>query len=144
MISFLCYDRDWVTVMTLLFFCFYSLRCTVLIACGLVSLLPIPWQPIPSPKNAQPRKLRIAYYTTFKDYLDASPACRRAVDEAVEKLRAAGHELVPFTPPRVDEAMSIFFALIASGGDHVQAELDGEKIADSLAKLSLQVRVCSW
>ena len=57
----------------------------------------------------------------------------------MEKLRAAGHELVPFTPPRIDEAMSIFFALIASGGDHVQAELDGEKIADSLAKLSLQV-----
>jgi len=61
------------------------------------------------------------------------------VHEAAEALKAAGHELVPFTPPDVEEGMHIFFALLSCGSEHIADELSGETVADSLTKLMLQV-----
>lgn len=36
---------------------------------------------------------------TLDDFVKASPACRRAVMEAVEALRREGHECVEFSVP---------------------------------------------
>jgi Asp-tRNA(Asn)/Glu-tRNA(Gln) amidotransferase A subunit family amidase len=99
------------------------------------TLLPIPWRPA---VLADKRRLRIAVYDTF-EYLEASPACRRAVREAAAALEAAGHELVPFTPPSVRDAMGVFFALLSSGADHLAAEMEGSEVAEALTKLVLQV-----
>lgn len=99
------------------------------------SLLPIPWQP---EVIRDTRPLRIAYYD-YDGYLEASPACRRAVQEAVKVLKDAGHELVPFTPPNVRDGLGIFFALLSSGAEHVASELQGEQIAEALKKLMLNV-----
>lgn len=82
---------------------------------------------------------RIHRYYETDGYLESSPACRRAVREAVDALKAAGHTLVPFTPPDVDEAMGIFFALLSCGAEHIADELEGETVADALTKLMLQV-----
>ncbi|KAI9138924.1 amidase signature domain-containing protein [Paraphysoderma sedebokerense] len=70
-------------------------------------VVPLPWRPYEAPK-----KLRIGYY--FDDgYLRSTPSCQRAVLETVEALKAAGHEVFPFHPPNVTEAMSIAYNLLA-------------------------------
>lgn len=102
-------------------------------------LLPIPWR---ADVYEDTRPLRIAYYD-FDGYIEASPACRRAVHEAAAVLEAAGHKLVRFSPPDVSEAMEIFFALLSCGADHIADELQGETVADALTKLMLQVRACA-
>eukprot|EP00750_Incisomonas_marina_P014824 INCI1789.1.p1 GENE.INCI1789.1~~INCI1789.1.p1 ORF type:complete len:612 (-),score=87.92 INCI1789.1:260-1996(-) len=98
------------------------------------TLLPIPWR---ADVYADTRPLRIAYYD-FDGYIEASPACRRAVHEAADALKAAGHKLVRFNPPDISEAMEIFFALLSCGADHIADELQGETVADALTKLMLQ------
>ncbi|NXA31428.1 FAAH1 hydrolase, partial [Eudromia elegans] len=61
--------------------------------------------------------LRIGYYDT-DGYFPLPPCVRRAVRETRDALRAAGHELVPFTPPRVHYVMTELFlkAFFADGG----------------------------
>ncbi|NWI13149.1 FAAH1 hydrolase, partial [Crypturellus soui] len=66
--------------------------------------------------------LRIGYYDT-DGYFPLPPCMRRAVHETRDALRAAGHELVPFAPPRIHYVMTELFlkTFFADGG---QAFLD--------------------
>ncbi|KAI9596277.1 amidase signature domain-containing protein [Syncephalis fuscata] len=68
--------------------------------------VPLPWR-----TWQPPAKLCLGYYT-YDGFLPAAPACQRAVRIAVDKLRAAGHEVVEFKPPNVLEAFTLFLGLL--------------------------------
>jgi fatty acid amide hydrolase len=42
--------------------------------------------------------LKIGYYET-DDYFEPCPSAKRGLREAIQKLKEAGHEMVPFKPP---------------------------------------------
>jgi fatty acid amide hydrolase len=77
-------------------------------------------------------KLRIGYYDDDRFFYPAA-SVRRAVREAVEHLRDAGAEVVPFEPPSTAENVYIFFAALSSdGGATLDEALDGEPIIEPL------------
>ncbi|KFQ03568.1 Fatty-acid amide hydrolase 1, partial [Leptosomus discolor] len=61
--------------------------------------------------------LRVGYYDT-DGYFPLPPCMRRAVWETRGALQAAGHELVPFSPPRIHYVMTELFlkTFFADGG----------------------------
>ncbi|NXV98732.1 FAAH1 hydrolase, partial [Fregetta grallaria] len=61
--------------------------------------------------------LRVGYYDT-DGYFPLPPCMRRAVREARGALQAAGHQLVPFSPPRIPYVMTELFlkTFFADGG----------------------------
>ncbi|KFP41919.1 Vitamin D3 hydroxylase-associated protein, partial [Chlamydotis macqueenii] len=61
--------------------------------------------------------LRVGYYDT-DGYFPLPPCMRRAVREIREALQAAGHQLVPFSPPRIHYVMNELFlkTFFADGG----------------------------
>ncbi|NWR28481.1 FAAH1 hydrolase, partial [Tachuris rubrigastra] len=61
--------------------------------------------------------LRVGYYDT-DGYFPLPPCMRRAVKETRSALQAAGHQLVPFSPPRIPYVMTELFlkTLFADGG----------------------------
>ncbi|NWR62750.1 FAAH1 hydrolase, partial [Bucorvus abyssinicus] len=61
--------------------------------------------------------LRVGYYDT-DGYFLLPPCIRRAVSEVRGALQAAGHELVPFSPPRIHYVMTELFlkTFFADGG----------------------------
>nr|XP_009503268.1 PREDICTED: vitamin D3 hydroxylase-associated protein-like [Phalacrocorax carbo] len=62
--------------------------------------------------------LRVGYYDT-DGYFPLPPCMRRAVQETRGALQAAGHQLVPFSPPRINYVMTELFlkTFFADGGD---------------------------
>lgn len=77
--------------------------------------------------------LRIGYYSQ-DGFIDTSPACARAVCEAVEALRAAGHTVVPFKPPCVAETISCFYELLGADGTRKLRSLLGHDVAYGVVK----------
>ncbi|NWI66649.1 VDHAP protein, partial [Todus mexicanus] len=75
--------------------------------------------PIPFDEEAYSSSapLRVGYYDT-DGYFPLPPCMRRAVQETREALQAAGHELVPFSPPRIHYVMNELFlkTFFADGG----------------------------
>ncbi|NXU19651.1 FAAH1 hydrolase, partial [Pardalotus punctatus] len=61
--------------------------------------------------------LRVGYYDT-DGYFPLPPCMRRAVKETRHALQAAGHQLVPFSPPRIPYVMTELFlkSFFADGG----------------------------
>nr|XP_010309518.1 PREDICTED: vitamin D3 hydroxylase-associated protein-like [Balearica regulorum gibbericeps] len=61
--------------------------------------------------------LRVGYYDT-DGYFPLPPCMRRAVQETRGALQAAGHQLVPFSPPRIHYVMNELFlkTFFADGG----------------------------
>ncbi|NXU21845.1 FAAH1 hydrolase, partial [Thalassarche chlororhynchos] len=61
--------------------------------------------------------LRVGYYNT-DGYFPLPPCMRRAVQETRGALQAAGHQLVPFSPPRIPYVMTELFlkTFFADGG----------------------------
>ncbi|NXA95639.1 FAAH1 hydrolase, partial [Melanocharis versteri] len=61
--------------------------------------------------------LRVGYYDT-DGYFPLPPCMRRAVKETRHALQAAGHQLVPFSPPRIPYVMTELFlkTFFADGG----------------------------
>jgi Asp-tRNA(Asn)/Glu-tRNA(Gln) amidotransferase A subunit family amidase len=49
--------------------------------------------------HASSSKLKVGYYVD-DGFIESSPACGRAVLEAVAALRQDGHSVVEFKPPR--------------------------------------------
>src|SRR5262249_59062893 len=64
---------------------------------------PVAWR---EPDGIEVARLRVAYYTD-NGYFPASPALRRAVQEAAEALRARGAVVEEWSPPDVQEAMRL-------------------------------------
>ena len=78
---------------------------------------------VPMPFNQElatgKRRMRIGYYDN-DGFFPTTPAYRRAVHEAKAVLEAAGHELVPFTPPNIAKAATLYYSLVgADGGETV-------------------------
>ncbi|NXD17569.1 FAAH1 hydrolase, partial [Nothocercus nigrocapillus] len=74
--------------------------------------------------------LRIGYYDT-DGYFPLPPCMRRAVRETRDALRAAGHELVPFAPPRIHYVMTeLFLKTFFADGGHTFLELFTGNIVD--------------
>ncbi|NWW19003.1 FAAH1 hydrolase, partial [Falcunculus frontatus] len=61
--------------------------------------------------------LRVGYYDT-DGYFPLPPCMRRAVKETRRALQAAGHQMVPFSPPRIPYVMTELFlkTFFADGG----------------------------
>jgi Asp-tRNA(Asn)/Glu-tRNA(Gln) amidotransferase A subunit family amidase len=80
--------------------------------------------PLPESEAAL-RELRIGVYDD-DGFFPASPAIRRAVREAAAALSDRGFQVVPFTPPDVNEALAIFYGLFGSdGGELWRVQLNG-------------------
>ena len=71
-------------------------------------LVPIPWN---EQLFTTKRKLRIGFYDD-DGFLQATPGMSRAVRVARESLEKAGHQLIPFNPPDVAEALNIYFRIL--------------------------------
>ena len=62
------------------------------------------------------RELSVSSLLVPDGFCRASPACARAVEQSVDALRAQGHELVLFTPPRMIDALELFVSLTSADG----------------------------
>ncbi|KAF8733457.1 hypothetical protein AX14_003820 [Amanita brunnescens Koide BX004] len=71
--------------------------------------------PIPFREVELPKKLRVGYFTS-DGFVKASPACQRAVLEAVDALRRQGHECIEVEIPAANRAFEIFVGLSSSDG----------------------------
>jgi Asp-tRNA(Asn)/Glu-tRNA(Gln) amidotransferase A subunit family amidase len=69
----------------------------------------------PDPKLVDVSKLRVAFYTD-DGFFPAAPGVRRAVEVAAEALRAEGATVESWTPPRVQDAIRLFYGLISADG----------------------------
>jgi fatty acid amide hydrolase len=84
---------------------------------------PVPW---PDPAKIQIEGMRIGMYTD-NGYFPASPALRRAVEEAADALRGRGASIALLTPPDVDEAIRIFLGAVSAGGGKDYKRLLGDE-----------------
>jgi|Deesub1362A_J573_1020465.scaffolds.fasta_scaffold00145_19 fatty acid amide hydrolase len=73
---------------------------------------PVPW---PDPSKVEIEELRIGFYAD-DSYFPASPALRRAVEEAADALQKRGASIDQFTPPDAAEAIRIFLGANTAGG----------------------------
>lgn len=73
---------------------------------------PVPWT---DPATISVKGMRIGYYTD-NGLVSASPALRRAVEEAAEALHKLGAETVQVAAPDPFEAMRIFLGVMSAGG----------------------------
>ncbi len=56
-----------------------------------------------------------------------TPACKRAVAETVSMLRAAGHEVVPFALPHMEDLwLKYYDHVLSDGGETTVAVLNGD------------------
>ena len=100
--------------------------------------------PVPYRDVQLPSKLRIGYY--FEDgFVRTSPANRRAVQETVDALRKAGHELVEFELPYGPRAIQLFAALTSGEGyKTLQSPLDGDPAESNLFLITLGPKLFRW
>lgn len=88
--------------------------------------------PIGDPAAIDLRKICIGYYED-DGFVQPSAALRRAVREAVEHLRAAGAEVVPYEPPNAADHYYTYVAALSSDGLRtLRRELDGEETIQPL------------
>ena len=85
--------------------------------------------------------LRVGYYVD-DGFIPPSPACARAVTETVAALEAAGHTVVPFTPPRMADCIALYYALMSADGAHtITDQLKGERWESYVRSLVTAVRI---
>jgi fatty acid amide hydrolase len=75
----------------------------------------VPPRPLRNPRSIDVRGMRVGYYENA-GFFHASPALGRAAREAGDVLRTLGANVVPFEPPRVDEAMDLFYGILSADG----------------------------
>ncbi|XP_054690405.1 vitamin D3 hydroxylase-associated protein-like isoform X3 [Grus americana] len=84
--------------------------------------------------------LRVGYYDT-DGYFPLPPCMRRAVQETRGALQAAGHQLVPFSPPRIHYVMNeLFLKTFFADGGHAWLDVFTGDIVDP--NLKSQVNCC--
>lgn len=100
--------------------------------------------PVPYRDVKLPSKLRIGYY--FEDgWIRTSPANRRAVQETVDALRKAGHEVVEFELPSGPKALQLFAALTSGDGyQTLQSPVGNDPIEKNLFLITLGPRLFRW
>ena len=103
----------------------------------------------PGPELGDPATVDVARlrFTTLTDDGDfpASPAARRAVNEAAAILAAAGATSVRWQKPALSRAIDIFFAcLSADRGRTFRQMLHGNRIDPRIGSLMLSARMPNW
>ena len=95
-------------------------------------VVPVPWnERLFSPAK---KRLKIGYYTD-DGYFPLTPACKRAVEVAIEALDNVGCEIVYFKPPHLEAMLNIFFEhILADGGANHLENLDGEILDQVLTR----------
>jgi fatty acid amide hydrolase len=95
----------------------------------------VPPMPFSDPAEIDPKTLRVGYYVD-DGLVTPSAAVGRAVMEAALALRERGVETKPFSPPRMRDAMGLYFGLMsADGGKTAWGQLDGTAIEPTLLPL---------
>ncbi|EIN06088.1 amidase [Punctularia strigosozonata HHB-11173 SS5] len=78
-------------------------------------------------------------------FAKASPACKRAVLEAVDALRRDGHECVEIAVPGGSEAMQLFMGLTSADGYRtVKSHLGPDKMESSLTLTLIGPTIWGW
>ena len=100
--------------------------------------------PVPFRDVQLPKKLKIGYY--FEDkFVRTSPANKRAVQETVDGLRAAGHELVEFDLPFGPRSIQIFVSLTSGDGYRtLRSHGRGDPIEKNLFLITFGPSLYSW
>ena len=80
--------------------------------------------PLGDPNDIDIAGLKVGFWSD-DGFFPASPALRRAVDEAAIALECLGARVERFQPPDFDEAVRLFFALLSADGG-----ADAERILD--------------
>ncbi len=113
-----------------------NLAMQVLAAPGLEQLDPqVPPVPWPDMNQVDVAKLRVGYWND-DGVFRASPAIRRAVDEAAAALQRAGVTVEPFSPPQLKAAVRLYFRIIsADGGRYARSLLAGGRQQPLVARL---------
>lgn len=74
------------------------------------------------------KRLTIGFFTN-DNWFSPAPACVRAVNEAAEVLRQLGHDVVPYTPIDLPEAVRLFVSIIGADANlHFIESLENEPI----------------
>jgi fatty acid amide hydrolase len=95
----------------------------------------VPPLPFTNPHEIDVAKLCIGVYAD-DGVMPPSPACVRATERAAAVLRAAGASVAAFVPPRVPDAIALYFsALAADGGTTLREALSGEDVDVALRSL---------
>ncbi|KAM5532354.1 hypothetical protein V8D89_013948 [Ganoderma adspersum] len=104
--------------------------------------------PLPYRDVRLPERLRVGYYLS-DGYVKASPANQRAVLEAVEALRKAGHECVEFRFPQAAEAVELYMSITTADGlktvqepmkgDPLEPGVSGTILSASMPKLARKI-----
>ena len=71
--------------------------------------------PLGDPALVRVEQLRIGMWID-DGFFSASPALRRAVNEAADALRRQGAHVEPFQPPDIADAMGLYFGLMSADG----------------------------
>ncbi|XP_061859303.1 vitamin D3 hydroxylase-associated protein isoform X2 [Colius striatus] len=83
--------------------------------------------------------LRVGYYDT-DGYFPLPPGVRRGLRDTAAALRQAGHQLVPFSPPRIHYVMNeLFLKTFFADGGHAWLDMLGDIVDPSLKS---QVNFC--
>ena len=93
-----------------------------------------PPRPLPDYARVDLSKLRIGYCDN-DGMLMPCPAARRAVKEAAAALGAAGATVFAWAPPRVEEAVRLFFSIMTAGGRNYKRILGANKADPRVAQL---------
>ncbi|NXE24792.1 VDHAP protein, partial [Ardeotis kori] len=100
----------------------------------------VPPIPFDEEAYASSTPLRVGYYDT-DGYFPLPPCMRRAVQEIREALQAAGHQLVPFSPPQIHYVMNeLFLKTFFADGGRTWLDLFTGDIVDP--NLKSQVNCC--
>ncbi|XP_075688165.1 vitamin D3 hydroxylase-associated protein-like [Rhinoderma darwinii] len=73
--------------------------------------------------------LRIGYYQE-DGFFQPNPSMRRVLLETKQLLEEAGHQLIPFNPPRVDNMLAISFKLALGDGGRILADKFENNVVD--------------
>lgn len=94
---------------------------------------------------ASSRPLRVGYYVTDK-YTMPTPAMKRAVLEIKQRLKAAGHTLVPFLPSNIPYALETLSTggLFSDGGGSFLQNFKGDFVDPCLGDLIWILKLPEW
>lgn len=104
-------------------------------------VVPLPWN---ESLLSRKRRLKIGYYTD-DGYFPLTPACKRAVEVAIEALDSAGCEIVYFKPPHLETIIHFFFDhILADGGANSLEMWQGEILDQAIEVNNLVYKTPRW
>ncbi|KAM6217031.1 vitamin D3 hydroxylase-associated protein-like [Rhynchocyon petersi] len=102
----------------------------------------VPYMPFREEVYSSTRPLRIGYYET-DGFTQPSPSMARAVQLTVQLLQEAGHQVVPFSIPRIEYAIHHLYTagLFADGGATLLQKLEGDIVDPSIKGMVNSLRL---